>query len=498
MRVKKFQAKDMAEAMKMVKTELGSQAVILHSRDMRKGLLGWFMGGGVEVTAAVDMRKNANAETTPSLRPSPDNKKNTGGKVDFKVSDRKEKNTPPKQKTPQKPPANNEDVNPLLALSQKLMEENQNIKQQNTAPNGKSKSSHNPQSSNSQQPINNKNLEKRLEDMENKISKLTSLIENLAPSLASGDMPSVPSRTRDIYNHLLEQEVDESLALSIASQIAESTDENDDVWTALKSYFVSRINVSPSLELDMNAKRPKVIMLVGPTGVGKTTTLAKISAQYRYAKNAEKRPKIVFITADLYRLAAVEQLQKYTEILGVELEVTYSAEEVRQALKKHQNANLILFDTAGSCQRNLPQMSTLASIVESALPTEVHLVLSSTTKFGDLIDIVEHFKNVKPNRLLFTKIDESTTVGPLFNTLEKYKIPLSYLTTGQNVPEDIEPARAERIAKMLMTKPVVNRSITMNPNDSNVNKSDSHSADSMNVSEKQDSKQDNSDETKNA
>lgn len=497
MRVKKFQAKDMAEAMKMVKTELGAQAVILHSRDMRKGLLGWFMGGGVEVTAAVDMRKNTNPEQDSSLRLSSNNKKNTGSKVDFKVSD--QKNTkPPKQKTPQKPPANNEDVNPLLALSQKLIEENQNIKQQNPTQNGKSRPSPNPQSPHSQQPINNKNLEKRLEDMENKISKLTNLIENLAPSLASGDMPSVPSRTRDIYNHLLEQEVDESLALSIATQIAESTDEDDDVWTALKSYFVSRVHVSPSLELDMNAKRPKIIMLVGPTGVGKTTTLAKISAQYRYSKNAEKRPKIVFITADLYRLAAVEQLQKYTEILGVELEVTYSAEEVRQALKKHQNANLILFDTAGSCQRNLPQMSTLASIVESAQPTEVHLVLSSTTKFGDLIDIVEHFKNVKPNRLLFTKIDESTTVGPLFNTLEKYKIPLSYLTTGQNVPEDIEPARADRIAKMLMTKPVVNRSISMNPNDSNVNKSESRSSDSMNVSEKQDSKQDNSDETKNA
>jgi len=302
-------------------------------------------------------------------------------------------------------------------------------------------------------------LEKRLANLENRLIKLTGLIEHLAPSLAAGEIPSVPTRTRDVYNHLLEQDVDESLALTIAAQVAETSDESDDVWTVLRSRLVSMIPVEPSLELDFNAKRPKIIMLAGPTGVGKTTSLAKISAQYRYPKNSGVRPKIVFITADLYRLAAVEQLQKYSEILGAELEVTYSPEEVRQALNKHKDAHLVLFDTAGTCQRNMPQMSTLSAIADACNPTEIHLVLSATTKYSDIIDIVEHFKEVKPNRLLFTKIDESTTFGTILNAVRKFHIPLSYLTTGQNVPEDIESARAERVAKLLLTKPAIDRSI---------------------------------------
>ncbi len=257
----------------------------------------------------------------------------------------------------------------------------------------------------------------------------------------------------------MEQDVDEHLALSIATQLAESTDAQDDVWTALKAYLVSKIPVAPPFDLPVSPGKPKVLMLVGPTGVGKTTTLAKISAQYRYNPDTRMRPKIVFVTADLYRLAAVEQLQKYTDILGVELEVTYSPDEVRQALKKHKDAHLILFDTAGACQRNLPQMSTLGAIVDASHPDEVHLVLSATTKFSDMVDVVEHFKEIKPTRLLFTKIDESTTYGPILNTVTKFKMPISYLTTGQNVPEDIERARPERIAKMLLTKPAVNRCI---------------------------------------
>ena len=155
----------------------------------------------------------------------------------------------------------------------------------------------------------------------------------------------------------------------------------------------------------------------------------------------------------------MEQLQKYSEILGVELESTYSPEEVKQALQKHKNNHLILFDTAGTCQRNMPQMSTLASIVEASDPAEVHLVLSATTKFSDMVDIIDHFMEIKPSRLIFTKIDESTTYGTLLNVLMKYKIPISYLTTGQNVPEDIEVARPERLAKLLLQKPSVNRTI---------------------------------------
>ncbi|NPU97372.1 MAG: flagellar biosynthesis protein FlhF [Candidatus Omnitrophica bacterium] len=451
--MKKFQAKDMAEAMRMVKAELGPNAIILYSRDVGGGLFGWFRKKTVEVTAALDPKVPAASApvAAPPERPvasaSPTPLPRIGQKVDFRISD--------------EPLAPSREENPLLALSKKLEREKKTEKEM---PPRESLPPLPPAVPRKDGPVPGPvNLEDRLSTMENRLIKLTKLLENLAPSLTVGEIPAVPPRTRELYTHLLDQDVDERLALVIANQIAETTDEKDDVWTALKSYLTSKIETAPPAELDFHARQPKVIMLVGPTGVGKTTTLAKISAQYRYNPLNGIRPKIVFITADLYRLAAVEQLQKYTEILGVELEVTYSPDEVRQALAKHKDAHLVLFDTAGTCQRNMPQMSTLAGIVEASHPSEVHLVISSTTKYSDMVDVVEHFKEVHPTRLIFTKIDESTTYGPLLNTVMKFKIPISYLTTGQNVPEDIERARPERIAKLLLSRPTVNRAVLEEP-----------------------------------
>lgn len=463
MRVKKFQARDMAEAMRMVKAELGPNAVILHSRDLRRGLLGIFSRAGVEVTAGVDLKQSApqspplGGETKLQRKAAPNNVQR-GGRFDARVSDAPESRMDEPasllgggvEKNSLLPKPEMGENNPLLALSRKIVEENAANKANAAAK---------PSFDEPKPAINEKKLEERLMNLENRLIKLTGLIESLAPAIVSGDVSPIPIHTRDLYNHLLEQDVDEHLALSIAAHIAETTDEKDDVWTALKAHLISQIPVSPPIELTAQEGNPKVIMLVGPTGVGKTTTLAKISAQYRYNPETKTRPRIVFITADLYRLAAVEQLQKYTEILGVDLEVTYSPEEVRQALIRHRDAHLILFDTAGTCQRNLPQMSTLGAIVDATVPDEVHLVISATTKYSDMVDIVEHFKEIKPSRLLFTKIDESTTYGPILNTVSKFKTPISYLTTGQNVPEDIERARPERIAKLLLTKPAVNRSI---------------------------------------
>lgn len=453
MRVKKFQAKSMPDAMKRVKAELGPNAIILHSRETGKGLLGLFGGRGVEVTAAVDDAVKLSSEKNrPAPAPPAAPALGSGG-VDFRIDDAATPMAPPSSPFPA-PPVNEE--NPLLLLSKEIEKEKKAMAPPQSKQPAKP-AAPKPKPAEAKKPDE---LEKRLGSLENQLVQLTDLIKKMSP-VSSGAESSIPIRTRDLYNHLLEQEVDESLALNLATQIADGSDDDDDVWTLLKARLIERIPVARPLELDFDAKRPKVIMLVGSTGVGKTTTLAKISALYRYNANAKTRPKIVFITADLYRLAAVEQLQKYTEILGVELEVTYSPDEVKQAINKHKNAHLILFDTAGACQRNAPQLDALAGIKEAAQPDEVHLVLSSTSKFSDMIDVIEHFKAVDPRRFIFTKIDESTTYGGVFNTLMKYQTPISYLTTGQNVPEDIESAKPERVAKLLLTKPAINRSIEM-------------------------------------
>lgn len=467
----------MPEAMKRVKAELGPNAVILHSRETGRGLIGLFSPRGVEVTAAVDDAP----KPSQAAPPAPEAPK--GGGFDIRIGDEpnpllskpaqqpkptgseanRAESAPPAKLQPNK----SAEDNPLLALARQIASEHAGGKPgESKASGGDSVDEGRPVSKGSSETEapgssqGDSGIEKRLGSLEEQLHKLTGMLEKFTPGSSGGaDASPVPARTRELYNHLLQQDVDEGLALNLATSIAESSDEDDDVWTLLKARLTERIPVAGPLPLDFDAKRPKVIMLVGPTGVGKTTTLAKISALYRYDAKAKARPKIAFITADLYRLAAVEQLQKYTEILGVDLEVTYSDDEVKQAIDKHKNAQLILFDTAGTCQRNLPQLDALASIKEAAQPDEVHLVLSATSKFSDVIDVIEHFKSIGPRRLLFTKIDESTTYGGLLNTVSKYEIPISYITTGQNVPEDIEAARPERISKLLLTKPTINRSI---------------------------------------
>lgn len=462
----------MAEAIRKVKADLGPNAIILHSRDLSRGLWGWFSRAGVEVTAGVDVKPpsspNPRSDESSNKRLKSNGRSTKrGARLDVKVSDVPfsvvEDVAPLLDKNSEENPLLGKPVlgedHPLLALSRKIVEENSgsNGKQNIQAPP--------PPASEPPSHEQNKKLEMRLANLENRLIKLTGLIETLTPSMSIDGQSSIPKPAQELYRHLIDQDVEESLAKSIALQIAEESGEKEDGWASLQSHMTSKISVAAPIALDRKEDKPKVLMLVGPTGVGKTTTLAKISAQYRYNPNTKTRPKIAFITADLYRLAAVEQLQKYTEILGVDLEVTYSPEEVRQALKKHQDAHLILFDTAGTCQRNLPQMSTLAAIVEACNPDEVHLVISTTTKYSDMVDIVDHFKEIKPSRLLFTKIDESTTFGPIFNIISKYKMPISYLTTGQNVPEDIERAQPERIAKLLLSKPIVNRTIESNAAD---------------------------------
>ena len=189
-----------------------------------------------------------------------------------------------------------------------------------------------------------------------------------------------------------------------------------------------------------------VVAFVGPTGVGKTTTLAKLAAHL----TLQERKRVAMITADTYRIAAVDQLRTYSEIIGVPLEVVYEPSEVEGALNRYRDRDIILVDTAGRSPRNGAHMAELKEYLQVLAPAETYLVMSMTSAFRDAQAIVDSYLPLGFDRFLFTKWDETVAPGLIYNVVHKYKRPLSYVTTGQNVPDDIEVADPTTIIRAIL------------------------------------------------
>ena len=201
--------------------------------------------------------------------------------------------------------------------------------------------------------------------------------------------------------------------------------------------------------IDLSGNKPKVLFFVGPTGVGKTTTIAKIASKYK----VEYEKKVAFITADTYRIAATEQLQVYANILDAPMSIVYTQDEMNDAIAKFADYDLVFVDTAGFSHKNEKQrndMKTLLGGVNEEYNKEVYLVLSATTKYADLLDIVDSYREIADYKLIFTKLDETTTYGNLLNIKLYSGADLSYTTNGQNVPDDIEVFDTQKIVKKLL------------------------------------------------
>ncbi|MDZ7393393.1 MAG: flagellar biosynthesis protein FlhF [candidate division KSB1 bacterium] len=191
---------------------------------------------------------------------------------------------------------------------------------------------------------------------------------------------------------------------------------------------------------------PKVVAFVGPTGVGKTTTLAKlaVSGKYHYKK------KIALISADTYRMAALEHLNTFAGIAQLPMSAVYTPEELRAAIEAHKDCDLILIDTAGRGQKDEEHIAELKQILRAAARVEVHLVLPANMKGSDLVAMARRFDVLPVHNLIVSKVDETRTLGSLLNVLDKIGKPISYVTTGQSIPEDIELANPHRLARMMV------------------------------------------------
>ncbi|WP_404997042.1 flagellar biosynthesis protein FlhF [Caldifermentibacillus hisashii] len=382
MKVKKYIAPNMPEAMKKIRKDLGKEAVILNSKIIYTGgFFGLFRKKNIEVIAALD-----NDMVQPSQKE----------KIDFS---RVETNSEMKQKDMQSP-----------------------------------------------QPVQNKTGENK-EMILKEIHDVKQLIKQITSQGHSSSV-HIPSPYREIYQKLLSQNISETILQQLTEDIYEhyySKKEQVDKDNAYDFIVQSLVEYIKPLEFG-EAPQKKYIAVIGPTGVGKTTTLAKIAS----IKSIEQKKKVAFITTDTYRIAAVEQLKTYAKILNVPIEVCYNLNDFKQAVEKFTAFDHVFIDTAGRNFRNKKHIEDLKKTIDFHTEMETYLVFSLTAKEEDLEMIYQQFSNIPIDKLIFTKLDETSCCGSLLNLSYKYHKPIAFITTGQDVPDDIIVATQHTIINQIV------------------------------------------------
>lgn len=300
---------------------------------------------------------------------------------------------------------------------------------------------------------------KKHDAIEEKLDNLQSILEARMSDTSENAMENVKQEKNVnftfiqlIYNQLLENEVEEKYINQIISEIESSLKKENNIDAILASVYQKIIlKLGSPAAISLAEKKSNIAFFVGPTGVGKTTTIAKIASFFKL----DKESKVAMITLDTYRIAAVEQLRTYANILDIPLQVVYTIDELNAAMEQFKDYDLILVDTAGRSHKNKEQCMEMMHLVnDSKIPEnfvkDVYLVLSAATKYRDLLSIVDVYNEIGKYNLIFTKLDETSALGNILNIRLKTNANLSYITSGQTVPEDISVLDAQKLAKNLL------------------------------------------------
>ena len=254
-----------------------------------------------------------------------------------------------------------------------------------------------------------------------------------------------------LYNAMIKNEVLEKYANELIDDVQKKGKPDMQMDVVLSNIYQKMILKFGQAKLIEPAEnKPKLIYFVGPTGVGKTTTIAKLSSKFAL----EEKRKIALLTADTYRIAAAEQLRTYANILEVPFRVVYTPEEILQAVEEFKEMDYILIDTAGHSHQNEELRNGIRDFImatDENVEKEVFLVVSATTKYSDLVGIADSYKDVHQFKLIFTKLDETTALGNLYNLHLHTSAPLSYVTCGQNVPNDISSFNPQTTVKQILS-----------------------------------------------
>ena len=397
--IKKYQAKTEAEAVEQAKKELGQSVVIMNVRNVkRKGIFSIFKSKMIEITVALEEEEK------------------TALKKESQPMQTLEKQENTMKKTPLIPEE----------LVQSTLEKSE------TSANGRT-------------------IEEKLNSLQNLLEKQLKPAEEEKPEAEEPEKKSeIAAFIQLLYNTMIENEVHERYANMIIDDLEKSR-RNDapidhllaNVYQKMVLKFGKPSGITPGQNM------AKTVFFIGPTGVGKTTTIAKIASKFCL----EEKKKIVLLTTDTYRIAAAEQLRTYANILDVPFRVIYSVEEMMTAWNAYKDYDYILVDTAGHSHQNDEQkqnMQEYLDAIDADKEKEAYLVLSATTKYRDLISIADTYTGMVDYKLIFTKLDETSTYGNLFNLKMHTGAEMSYVTCGQNVPNDIDEFNPQATVRKLL------------------------------------------------
>ncbi len=376
MKVKRYLAKDIQEGMIKVKNELGRDAIILHTRKIKKpGISDFLQKPLIEVVAAVD---------------SNDNMKNS-----------------------------------------KIINEN---KIATTNLNGP------------------KDLEykKDINGLDIQINNIKEMLQTVLTKVDESNYDSTNALKKKYIDMLVENGVKKNISkqiLNIVSRQVNMTSENEQsIKNAIKIIIRDYLGTPYTIRPSNISNKPKIIFLVGPTGVGKTTTIAKLAAKLSIVDNNS----VGLITSDTYRIGAVEQLKTYSEILGIPLSVVYEPNEIKEIIEQYNNMDYLLIDTAGRNHRNVELINELEKLIRQVDSSDIFLLVSLSTSYENILNIIDSYKFIDDYKLIFTKIDETNSIGNILNVRVETKKQLSYFTTGQSVPDDIETAEIDKIVNCIV------------------------------------------------
>ena len=417
--IKRFQAKTEEAALELARKELGSGMVVMNVKKVKKkGLFSIFKPQQVEVTVALEEEEKKNFREAVA-----------------KVSE--------------------------IARHSEAAGNSQSTKTEPAQGAKQVKAETKLQPDKAKQPEKKVQTEDSRQEsvIEEKLSTLQNLLEKQIGSTQEEEKKSEGEEKKEdsnvaffhlLYKMLLDNEIEETYANQLVEELDGSVKPDMPIDYLLSVVYQKMVlKFGQTKTIQSAEKGPKLVYFIGPTGVGKTTTIAKIASRL----SVVEKKKIVLLTADTYRIAAADQLRTYANILDVPFRIIYTPQEIRSAIEDYAAYDYIFVDTSGHSQKNTDQRDDTVALLRAAdgqAEKEVYLVVSATTKYRDLLNIADTYQKLTDFRLVFTKLDETQCQGNLFNLRLHTDAPMSYVTCGQNVPDDIGEFDAQKTVKLLL------------------------------------------------